>query len=262
MTRQQKVRKVVIAAAGWQPRLLSLNRFERTLLPAIDEAIRAGIFDVVLIVPPNMPDLSLLRATFPVTITQIVQLEPLGLGDAVLAAKAQIGSEPFALLLPDEIDESRTALRDLIKAYDRERKPLVAVDTYESNDDIALLRYFGFARLGERVRSQLFLLQSELVEKPLSRPGNNDRRIAGRYILTPEIVRAIQDLHQVDKPVEHDLTAAINQFWRASASVLVFELRHPMLSIAPYRQIIHDMDPRPIFNETSYRRVPARRRSR
>ena len=85
--RQQKVRKLVVAAAGWQPRLLSSDRFERTLLPAIDEAARASIPHVFVVVPPNTPDLHLLRMAFPRTeITQVVQQEPLGLGNALLGS--------------------------------------------------------------------------------------------------------------------------------------------------------------------------------
>jgi dTDP-glucose pyrophosphorylase/transcriptional regulator with XRE-family HTH domain len=264
--RQQKVRKVVIAAAGWQPRLLSLNRFERTLLPAIDEAARAGIFQVLLVVPPNTPEMQDLRTSFPVSsITQVVQHEPLGLGNALLAAREHIDAEPFAVLLPDEIDDSRTALRDLVEAYDDVHKPLVAVDACEPKDNIAVLRRFGFALLDHQIRPHVFALKSGLIEKPQERLGEDHLRIAGRYILTPEIVHALQRTQHVGPgPVKHDLTAAINQLWSASRSVLAYRLRRKMVSIAPYRDIIQSMDmhKRKLFDLKTYRhsgRLQARR---
>jgi len=253
--RLQNVSKVVIAAAGWQPRLLSPGRFERTLLPAVDEARRAGILDVFLVVPPNIPNLQLLHDTFPETaIMQVVQLEPLGLGSAILAAKEHIGGGPFALMLADEIDESRTALRNLVKVYNDVRKPLVAVDTYEPEDNEAVLRYYGFALRGNQVRQNVFALDAELIEKPRVRPGKDHLRIAGRYILIPEVLHALQNMqHAQQGSVKLDLTAAINQLWRVSASVLAYTLPRPMLSIAPYRQIIQNMDDRKVFDFVSYR---------
>jgi len=254
--RLQNVSRVVIAAAGWQPRLLSPGRFERTLLPAVDEARRAGILDVFLVVPPNTPNLQALHDTFPDTaITQVVQLEPLGLGSAILAAKEHIGSGPFALILADEIDESRTALRNLVKVYNDLRKPLVAVDTYEPEDNEAVLRYYGFALLGNQVHQNVFDHNAELIEKPRVRPGKGHLRIAGRYILTPEVLYVLQNMqHAQQRSDKLDLTAAINQLWRNSASTLAYRLLHPMLSIAPYRQIIDYMDERDVFDAESYRR--------
>lgn len=263
--RLRKIRKMVIAAAGWQPRLLSFNRFERTLLPAVDEAVRANILELLVVVPPNTPAFQLLKTTFPGTsITQVVQDDPLGLGNALLAAKDYIEAEPFALLLADEVDESRTSLRDMIDAYDQIhdqiRKPLVAVDAYEPDDDPAVLRYFGFARLGQQVRPHVFALQSQLIEKPRTRPGKDYMRIAGRYVLTPEIMQALQSTHHVEQgPVKHDLTAAINQLWQSSASVLAYTLSHPMLSIAPYKQVIQSMDVRKAFDPATYQRRAERR---
>jgi UTP-glucose-1-phosphate uridylyltransferase len=265
-SRLQNVTKVVVAAAGWQPRLLSLNRFERTLLPAVDEAARAGITEVILVVPPSTPNLQLLRSCFPdSTIICVVQQEPLGLGNAILTAKQYIEGGPFGLILADEIDESRNALRNLVKMYEDIRKPLVGVDTFEPEDSEAVLRYYGFARTGERVRQNTFALESELIEKPRVRPGENHLRIAGRYVLVPEILQALQNVPDREPgPVKHDLTAAINQFWRTSASVLAYKLSRPMLSIAPYRYIIQSMDRSRAFAPETYRRVansPNRRSS-
>ena len=73
-------------------------------------------------------------------------------------------------------------------------KPIVAVDTYDVDE---VSRYFGFAQPGEQVDSHVFALQSALVEKPQTRPGREYLRIAGRYVLTPEILRTLQNTHPV-----------------------------------------------------------------
>ena len=252
--RRQRVGKVVVVAAGWQPRLLSINRFERTLFPAVDEAARAGIFEIILVVAPNTPKLDAIEQTFSAsTIRYVVQREALGIGNAILAAQDHVEHEPFALVLADEIDESRIALCDMVKAYADTLTPLVAVDTYEPEDQDAVLRYYGFAALGDSLRHSIFRIEADLVEKPSVRPSSNYLRIAGRYILTPEIVFALQNPQYFDKgPVRHDLTAALNQLRRASASVLAYKLPRPMLSIAPYRDIIQKMDQRKVFDAASY----------
>jgi UTP--glucose-1-phosphate uridylyltransferase len=152
------------------------------LLPAIDEAARATIAQVLLVVPPHTPDLQLLRTTFGnVSILTVVQQEPLGIGNALLMTKEHIGAtEPFGVMLADEIDDTRTTMRRLLRAYDVALKPLVAVDTLGAKDNEAVLTYYGFARLGQQIQSHIFRVGSELVEKPSVRPSEDHYRIAGR----------------------------------------------------------------------------------
>jgi len=83
------------------------------------------------------------------------------------------------------------------------------------------------------------------------RPVEGYLRIAGRYVLTPEILQVLQNEGSQEKS-RYDLTSAINHLWRASASVLALKLSHPMLSIAPYRTIIQAMDTRKLFDAKWY----------
>jgi UTP-glucose-1-phosphate uridylyltransferase len=253
--RSRDVTKAVIVAAGWQPRLLARKIFEQTLLPIIDEAVRAKLFDIFLVIPPNMPALHDLEETFAkANIRYVVQQEPLGIGDAVLAAKKYIEGEPFALLLADEIDTSRSALTNLVRSYQIDRTPIIAVDAYEEDED-AVLRHYGFAPLGPQKRPNVFVLGGELIEKPMERPASTHLRIAGRYILTPEVLRTLEEAkHSETASTKHDLTPAINDLWRLSISVLVYKLPQRMLSIAPYRDIIQNMSRHEVFNADSYHR--------
>ena len=152
-------------------------------------------------------------------------------------------------------DQTGTATHDLVQAYEQVFKPLVALEPHDGEHDPAVLRYFGFARPGPQVRGNVHAFAAELVEKPKNPPGRKYLRIAGRYILTPEIFKVLPETNESEPaPMRHGLTAAINRLWRASEAVLLFKLGGPMLSIAPYRDIIQNMDSRPTFSAASYRR--------
>ena len=72
-------------------------------------------------------------------------------------------------------------------------------------------------------------------------------------ILPLKIVFALQNPQYFDKgPVRHDLNRCAKSIGRASASVLAYKLPRPMLSIAPYRDIIQKMDQRKVFDAASY----------
>ncbi|MBN8539106.1 MAG: UTP--glucose-1-phosphate uridylyltransferase [Deltaproteobacteria bacterium] len=136
-----KVRKAVIPAAGLGTRFLPATKtVPKEMLPIVDrpillyvveEAVRAGIEDIVIVagrgktaiedffdVSYELEDklerdgkhewltgLKKIRAM--ANIISIRQKQPLGLGHAVGAAAPVIGSEPFAVLLGDEIMVSR-----------------------------------------------------------------------------------------------------------------------------------------------------------
>ena len=127
------VRTAVIPAAGLGTRILPATKaIPKELLAIVDkpmiqlvveEAVGAGVTEVVIVTGPGKPALEehftpsprleaelerkgktdLLAAVRRVndlaTFTFVMQSEPLGLGHAVLCAKDAIGDEPFAVLL-------------------------------------------------------------------------------------------------------------------------------------------------------------------
>ena len=136
-----KVRKAIIAAAGWGTRFLPVTKSQpKEMLPlvnkpliqyAVEEAINSGIEQVILItamgkhaiedyfdrsfeleyVLEQKGEAKLLqemrRLSNLVDICYIRQKEQLGLGHAVLIARNIIADEPFAVLLPDDVIDSR-----------------------------------------------------------------------------------------------------------------------------------------------------------
>lgn len=254
-TNRIEIHKVVIAAAGWQADAFTSDRFQRTLLPAVDEA-RQVSDDVEVFVVTRQRDLRQLKETFvSCAIRPLLQPEPLGLGNALLAAKAEIGTDPFALLLPDDIDPSGRALADLIRLYEKVRKPLVAIEKHKPQNDMA--RYSGFVKVGDKKGVGLFeaIRLEEKPGKTSSRFSEQYRRIIGRYVLTSEIMHELEII-QIKKEgsAKHDLTTAINELLKVPGAVLSYELPQRMLSIAPYREVIDLMDKRKksLFDENTY----------
>ena len=171
MKKKQSVRKVVIPAAGFGTRFLPMTKAQpKEMLPVVDkpviqyvveEAIVSGITDILIITGRNkraiedhfdrsfeleskfdadrtnpfyrslrslsdMPDLHYIR-----------QKEQKGLGDAVLLAERHCDDEPFAILLGDTICISppgvATCTRQMMDAYDRYKKPIIAVEPVPRN---------------------------------------------------------------------------------------------------------------------------------
>ena len=216
-----EVRKAVIAAAGWGTRFLPVTRaYPKELLPlvnkpiiqyAVEEALASGIKEIIIIVSassqaikdyfkPNPQLKTVLERrgdkrgaaelgrldTLP-GISYVVQSERKGLGHAVLMAKEAVGNEPFAVILPDDVIDSREpALGQLIKTFKAQQSSVVAVDAIDSPE----IQRYGVIT-PEVVRERVYKVLS-LVEKPAPELAPSHLGIVGRYILTPQIFGAIE----------------------------------------------------------------------
>jgi UTP--glucose-1-phosphate uridylyltransferase len=117
----------------------------------------------------------------------IRQKEPLGLGHAVLCAKDIVGKEPFAVILPDDIISSKEPVTgQLIKKFNQTGKSVVSLMEVPDEDTSK----YGIVKLGGEEDKGLFKLDG-MVEKPKSNPPSN-MAIIGRYILTPEVMAALE----------------------------------------------------------------------
>ena len=60
---------------------------------------------------------------------------PLGLGHALSLARAAVGDEPFAMILPDElIDYHESGLGQMLPVFDRYGNSVIAVETVDSGE--------------------------------------------------------------------------------------------------------------------------------
>jgi UTP--glucose-1-phosphate uridylyltransferase len=217
-----KIRQAVIIAAGRGTRFLPLTRsLPKEMLPlvdrplihyAVEEALASGIGQIVIVTAQGKPsmedyfdrsfDLELflerkgeqerLRQMRELArmadICYIRQKEQLGLGHAISVARGITGGEPFAVILPDDIIESKVpSLKRMIAIYEKYEAGVVAVETVADEDT----RKYGIIE-PEPVSSRVYRVLS-LVEKP--EPANAPSRlgIVGRYIFTPEIFEALAE---------------------------------------------------------------------
>jgi UTP--glucose-1-phosphate uridylyltransferase len=115
------------------------------------------------------------------------QQQPLGLGHAVWCARAIVGEEPFALLLPDMLIHARPGcLRQMMDIYDRTGGNIVAVEEVPWDQ----VHRYGVVGRGKDV-GDAFQITS-MIEKPKSEAAPSNLIISGRYILQPEIFARIE----------------------------------------------------------------------
>jgi len=214
-----RVRKAVFPVAGLGTRLLPATKsipkemitiVDRPLIQyAVDEAREAGIeelifvtgrgkaaledyFDISFELETTMRErgksvdaLEPSRSGFG-EVVSVRQQQPLGLGHAVWCARHVVGDEPFAVLLPDELMVGKpNCLAQMIEAYEKVGGNVVAalgVPGSETHKYGVIDPGASDGRLTE-VRG--------MVEKPA--PGTAPSRLAlpGRYILQPEVMRAL-----------------------------------------------------------------------
>jgi UTP--glucose-1-phosphate uridylyltransferase len=122
-------------------------------------------------------------------LTEIVQPQPLGLGDAVLKAREFIGSDPFAVLLPDDIfDCPSPCLRQLLDAFEKIKSPVVALLRVAMSE----VQKYGVVK-PFLVEGRLHLLE-DLVEKVQPDRAPSNLAIMGRYVLTPDIFDVLEGI--------------------------------------------------------------------
>jgi UTP--glucose-1-phosphate uridylyltransferase len=123
-----------------------------------------------------------------VTVRQQV---PLGLGHAIWCARAFIGDDPFAILLPDDLVLSETpCLRQLADAYRETGGNVVAVTEVPR----AQTARYGILRIGKD-DGRLVEVKG-LVEKPKPEDAPSNLSIIGRYVLMPEVIAELSRMER------------------------------------------------------------------
>ena len=218
---RKPIRKAVFPVAGLGTRFLPATKaIPKELLPivdrpliqyAVDEAREAGIeqmifvtgrgktaivehFDVAYELETTMgergKDTSILEPTrfTPGDIITVRQQVPLGLGHAVWCARAIVGDEPFAIVLPDELMVGTPGcMAQMVEAYDEVGGNLISV-LEVPRDEVS--RY-GVVDPGE-TRGPLTEVRG-LVEKPPVDEAPSNKIVSGRYILQPEVMRTLEN---------------------------------------------------------------------
>jgi UTP--glucose-1-phosphate uridylyltransferase len=212
------LRKAVLPVAGLGTRFLPATKATaKEMLPVVDkpliqyaveEARAAGIeqfcfvtgrgktalvehFDVAFELEQTLrergkqAELDMLRdmAIEPGSIVTVRQQVPLGLGHAIWCARAFIGEDPFAILLPDDLVLADTpCLEQLAQAYRRTGGNVVAVTEVPREQT----NRYGILRVGKDDGRLVEI--TGLVEKPDPKDAPSNLSIIGRYVLLPEVI--------------------------------------------------------------------------
>ena len=112
------------------------------------------------------------------------QQEPLGLGHAVWCAREIVGHEPFALLLPDVLVQTKGkgCLAQMLDAYNETGGNILAVEPVPADQ----AKNYGVVSLSGEGDGRLLPIDG-MVEKPKRGSEPSNLTILGRYILQPEI---------------------------------------------------------------------------
>jgi UTP--glucose-1-phosphate uridylyltransferase len=119
----------------------------------------------------------------PGAIATVRQQEPLGLGHAIWCARAFIGDDPFAILLPDDLVLADVPCTEqLARAYQQTGGCVVAVTEVPHEQT----NRYGILDIGAD-DGRLVEVRG-LVEKPKPEDAPSDLSIIGRYVLLPEVI--------------------------------------------------------------------------
>ncbi len=215
---KRKIRKAVFPVAGLGTRFLSATKASpKEMLPVVDkpliqyaaeEAVAAGADTLVFVTGRTkraIEDhfdkayeletelsgrgkealLSIVSNVVPdhVDCVFVRQREALGLGHAVLTARAVVGDEPFAVLLADDMvdDDADGVLSQMAERFEKYQCSVLGVERVpeDQTHKYGIVKASPFA---ERLADI-----DQIVEKPRPEDAPSNLAVVGRYILTPRI---------------------------------------------------------------------------
>jgi UTP--glucose-1-phosphate uridylyltransferase len=245
------VRKAVFPAAGLGTRFLPATKAQpKEMLPLVDkptiqyvveEAVASGISEIVLVTGRNKraiedhfdaafelehylndrgkhDELAQIKTISELaSVSYVRQKEPLGLGHAILCARALVGDEPFAVFLGDDIigQAAVPCMRQLLDVFERHGGPVVAIERVPRER----IHQYGVIA-GRNIGGNVWQID-DLVEKPAAKDAPSDLAIIGRYVLTPDIFPILAETAE-DKRGEIQLTDALR----------ALRQRRPMYAVA------------------------------
>jgi len=123
-----------------------------------------------------------------IPLAYVRQKTALGLGHAILQAKDLVGNQPFAVMLGDDIVDSREpCIGQMMRLYEKRGNPVIAIQEVAREET----RQYGIVA-GERDGDRVVRI-SGMVEKPAPEKAPSNLAIIGRYILPPEIFEILEE---------------------------------------------------------------------
>ena len=242
----QKIRKAVIPAAGYGTRFLPATKATpKEMLPIVDkptiqyiieEALASGIEDILVISghgkraiedhfdsAPTLEReleskgktdlLRIVQETADINVHYVRQKHMRGLGDAIYCAKTFMGSEPFAVLLGDDVvyNPQKPALKQMIEVYEKTNGSVLGCQVVPEDK----VSSYGIVD-GEATEDERVMRVKDMVEKPAKEEAPSRLAVLGRYIVKPKIFEILENT-KPGKNGEIQLTDALKVLARKDA---------------------------------------------
>ncbi len=212
-----KITKAVFPVAGMGTRFLPATKANpKEMLPivdkpliqyAVEEAVAAGITSMIFITGRNKRSiadhfdkayeleteleargrnklLEILHNILPSNVSCIYlrQSQALGLGHAVLCARPVVGTDPFAVILADDLISAEVpAMKQMTDVYGHYNNSVIGVQQVDPNETSR----YGIVKV--RSWEQGIHKIDGIIEKPKPQDAPSNLGVVGRYILTPRI---------------------------------------------------------------------------
>ncbi|MGA2696802.1 MAG: UTP--glucose-1-phosphate uridylyltransferase GalU [Terriglobales bacterium] len=221
-----RVRKAVFPAAGLGTRFLPATKAQpKEMLPLVDkpiiqygveEAVAAGCDQIIIVTGRGKQSIEdhfdvsyelermledrkkfdLLKIVRSISdmihIAYVRQKEALGLGHAVLTARELVGNEPFAVLLADDVIDSKVpVLKQMIDVFEHVHGSVIATQIVEGE----AISAYGVLDVKpmDGHNGRLFEIKN-MVEKPKLKDAPSNQAIIGRYLLTPGVFETLSQI--------------------------------------------------------------------
>ena len=125
-----------------------------------------------------------------ISVSYVRQKEALGLGHAILAARDNVGGEPFAVMLGDDIIDSEVpCLKQMMHLFEKLQASIIATCEVPRSE----ISHYGVIRgfPVEGFNGRVYRIQ-DVVEKPPATEAPSNLAIIGRYILTAQIFNLLE----------------------------------------------------------------------
>jgi len=218
MTAFKPIKKIILPVAGLGTRFLPATKaIPKEMLPVVDrpliqyaveEALEAGIEDIILVTGRNKQvmedhfdhayeletilqergkDEALMLARKMLLeegrISYVRQMRPRGLGHAIWCARGMVGSDPFAVALPDDLIKGEPGtLKQMVDLYHKVGGNIIATMKVPEEDTSK----YGVITPG--TTNGKVIEVTGLVEKPHPADAPSTQAVVGRYILQPEVM--------------------------------------------------------------------------
>ena len=220
------IKKAILPVAGLGTRFLPASKsIPKEMVTVVDrpaieyvikEAIAAGIEQIILVTHSskasienyfdrnfelettleNKKKYDLLKAITEILpshiqVISVRQPQPLGLGHAVLCAKAVVGDDDFAVLLPDVLVKDADSKNDLSLMIDRFNQNQAAQIMVEAVPD-HLVDQYGIVDVEQSPAEGKSIVMQGIVEKPAIDTAPSNLSVVGRYVLPAKIMQLLE----------------------------------------------------------------------